>query len=119
MELKTSCSALLLHKLSFWFAKSSPQQLPCYFGIQTYGVCVLVPQLCLTLCDLMDYIARQAHLSMGFFRQEYWSGLPFPSPGDLSNQGIEPRSPALQAESFLSEPPGKPTHIYGESLLKQ
>jgi len=43
---------------------------------------------------------------VGFSRQEYWSGLPFPSPGDLSNLGIEPRSPALQA--LPSEPPGKP-----------
>jgi len=45
---------------------------------------------------------------MGLSRQEYWSGLPFPSPGDLPNPRIEPRSPALQADSFLSEPPGKP-----------
>ena len=43
-------------------------------------------------------VARQAPLSMGFSRQEYWSGLPFPSPGDLSNPGFEPRSPALQAD---------------------
>ena len=45
---------------------------------------------------------------MGFFRQEYWSGLPFPSPGDLPDPGIEPRSPALQADALTSEPPGKP-----------
>ena len=44
---------------------------------------------------------------MGFFRQEYWSGLPFPSPGDLPDPGIEPRSPALQADALTSEPPGK------------
>ena len=44
---------------------------------------------------------------MGFYRQEYWSGLPFPSPGDLLNPGIEPRSPALQADTLTSEPPGK------------
>ena len=44
---------------------------------------------------------------MGFSRQEYWSGLPFPSPGDLPDPGIEPRSPALQAEALLSEPSGK------------
>ena len=50
-------------------------------------------------------IARLAPLSMGFPRQEYWSGLPFPSPGDLPYPGIEPRSPALQAESLPSEPP--------------
>ena len=53
-------------------------------------------------------VARQALLSMGFPRQEYWSGLPFPSPGDLPNPGIKPRSPALQADSFPFEPPGKP-----------
>jgi len=45
---------------------------------------------------------------MEFFRQEYCSGLPFPSPGDLPNPGIEPGSPAVQADSLLSEPPGKP-----------
>ena len=54
-------------------------------------------------------IAHQAPLSMRFSRQEYWSGLPFPSPGDLPNPGIKPRSPALQADSLPSEPPGKPT----------
>ena len=53
-------------------------------------------------------VARQAPLSMGFSRQEYWSELPFPSPGDLPNAGIEPRSPALQADALSSEPPGKP-----------
>ena len=52
-------------------------------------------------------VAYQRPLSMGFFRQEYWSGLPFPSPGDLPNPGIEPWSPTLQANA-LSEPPGKP-----------
>jgi len=52
-------------------------------------------------------IACQAPLSMEFSRQEYWSGLPFPSPGDLPDPGIEHRSPALQADSLLSEPPGK------------
>ena len=46
---------------------------------------------------------------MGFSRQEYWSGLPFPSPGELPDPGIEPRSPALQADALTSEPPGKPT----------
>ena len=52
-------------------------------------------------------VAYQAPLSMGFSRQEYWSGLPFPSPGDLPDPGIEPWSPALQAGVLLSEPPGK------------
>ena len=57
-------------------------------------------------------VAHQAPLSVGFSRQEYWSGLPFPSPGDLPNPGIEPRSPALQADALTSEPPGKPSHHY-------
>ena len=52
-------------------------------------------------------VARQACLSLGFFRQEYWSGLLFLSPGDLPDPGIEPRSPALQADSLPCEPPGK------------
>ena len=51
-------------------------------------------------------IVHQAPLSVGFSRQEYWSGLPFPSPGVLPNPGIEPRSPALQADALTSEPPG-------------
>ena len=53
-------------------------------------------------------VAHQAPQSMEFFRQEYWSGLPFPSPGDLPNPGIKPGSPALQADALPSEPPGKP-----------
>ena len=61
-------------------------------------------------------VACQTPPSMGFSRQEYWSGLPFPSPGDLPDPGMEPGSPALQAGSLLSEPAGKPClqfmHIY-------
>ena len=53
-------------------------------------------------------VARQAPLSMEFSRQEHWSGLPFPSLGDLPNPGFESRSPVLQADSLLCEPPGKP-----------
>ena len=52
-------------------------------------------------------VAYQASPSMGFSRQDYWSGLPFPSPGDLPNPGIEPGSPALEAGTLTSEPPGK------------
>ena len=55
-------------------------------------------------------VAYKAPLSMEFSRQEYWSGLPFSSPGDLPDPGIEPRSPTLQADTLSSEPPeGKPT----------
>ena len=53
-------------------------------------------------------VARQAPLSKGFSRQEYWSGLPCPPPGDLPDPGIKPGSLALEADSLLSEPPGKP-----------
>ena len=60
-------------------------------------------------------VAQQAPLSMGFSRQEHWSGLPFPSPGDLPDPGIEPRSPALQADTLTSEPPEK-TYWSPESL---
>ena len=52
-------------------------------------------------------VAYQAPPSVGFSRQEYWSGLPFPSPGDLPDPEIEPRSPALWLDAFPSEPPGK------------
>ena len=52
-------------------------------------------------------VVYQAPLSMGFSRQGYWGGLPFPSPGDLPDPGIEPGSPTLQADALLSEPPGK------------
>ena len=53
-------------------------------------------------------VACQAPVFMGFLRQEYWSGLSYPSPRDLPDPGIEPASPALQADSLPSEPPGKP-----------
>ena len=53
-------------------------------------------------------VAYQVPPSMGFSRQEYWSGLPFPSPGDLPDPGIEPGSPTVQADAVTSEPPGKP-----------
>ena len=56
-------------------------------------------------------VAYQASPSMEFSRQEYWSGLPFPSPGHLPDPGIEPGSPALEADALTSEPPGKPDQI--------
>ena len=76
---------------------------------------VLVVQSCPALCEYMNYIAHQAPLSMKFSSQEYWSVLPFPSPGELPEPGIYPGLPALQADSLPSEPPGKP--LYAELLL--
>ena len=70
------------------------------------GAKVLVAESCLTLCDPMD-CSLQAPLSMEFSRQEHWSGLPFPFPGNLPDPGIKPGSPALQADFLPSEPPGK------------
>ena len=67
---------------------------------------VLVTKSCPTLCDPWT-ITHQASLSMEFSRQEYWSGLPCPPPGDLPDPGIEPGSPALQADTLLFEPSGK------------
>ena len=64
--------------------------------------------ICVRLFATPWTVAYQAPQSMEFSRRDYWSGLPFSSPGDLPNPGIEPRSPALQAEVLLSEPPGKP-----------
>ena len=70
-----------------------------------------------TVCDLWT-VAHKAFPSMGFSRQEYWSGLPFPSPGDLLDPGIEPRSPILQADALTSAPPGKPLNTKMQSLRK-
>ena len=67
---------------------------------------VLVAQLCLTLWPPWT-VTRQAPLSMGFSRQESWSGLPFPSPGDLPNPGMESQFPRLQVDSLTFEPLGK------------
>ena len=78
-------------------------------NISTSGhlkVKVKVALSCLTLCDTTDYTVWP--FSLEFSRPEYWSELLFPSPGDLPNAGIEPRSPTLQVDSLPAEPPGKP-----------
>ena len=74
-----------------------------------------ITQLYPTLCNPWT-VACLASLSMGFSRQEYWSGLPFPSPGDLPNSGIKPGSPALQADSLPTEPLGKSSENYPNFL---
>ena len=70
-------------------------------------VCILGAQSCQSLCNPWT-VAHQPPLSLEISRQEYWSGLPLPSPGDLPHPGIEPGSPALLADSLPSEPPRKP-----------
>ena len=79
----------------FWVLHWPPISLPLLDKVK-----VLVTQSCPTLCNPMNCSLPGSSV-MEFFRQEYWSGLPFPSPGDLPNPGIEPRSPALQADSLL------------------
>ena len=83
----------------------------CAFVCVCVHLCVYVPaQSCLTLQPPWT-VAGHVHLSMEFFRQEHWSGLPFPSPGDLPNQEIKSASfasPALAGGFFTIEPPGKP-----------
>ena len=83
-------------------------------------MCVCVYACVFVLCSVASVmsvsatlwtVVCQAPLSMGYSRQEYWSGLPCPPPRDLLNPGIELRSPALQADSLPSEPPGKPQEI--------
>ena len=69
-------------------------------------LCVLVVQSCLTLATPWT-VTHQTPLSMEFSRPEYWSGLPFPSPGNIPYLGIEPGSLVFQADSLPSEPPGK------------
>ena len=88
------------------------------------GCGCLVAKSCLTVCSSIDYIAWQAPLSMGFSRLEYWSGLPFPSPGDLPDPGsrlMPPMSPALQdslsTEQAFSKYPCPDQHNIGLARL--
>ena len=75
-------------------------------SVRELVVCCLVAKLCLTLCDPMD-CSPQAPLSMRFPRQDYWSGLSLPPPGDLSNPGTEHTYPTLVGGFFTTVPPGK------------
>ena len=74
--------------------------------------CMLGHFSCVRLFETISTVVHQAPLSLGVSRQEHWSGLSFPSPGDLSDSGIKPVSPALASEFFTTEPPGKPLCVY-------
>ena len=93
------------HFLLGWFLDVS------VFAVSVNGYfficCCLVAQLCLTLVTPWTVVAHQAPLSMGFPRQGCWDKLPYPTPGDLPNPGIDLASPALAGEFFTAEPPGK------------
>ena len=93
----------------FWTHRLNPGLPHCRQSLYCLKVKVKMKSLCRVRLFATPWtIAHQAPPSMGFSRQECWSGLPFPSPGDLPHPGIEPRSPALQADALTSEPPGKP-----------
>ena len=77
----------------------------------TCCVCVFVIQSYPTLCNLINWRLPGSSIRGIHLAREFWSVLPFPSPGDLSNPGIKSRSPALQADSSLFEPPGKPLQL--------
>ena len=82
-----------------------------YYSIYKKGkVKVVISQLCPTVCNLWT-VAHQAPMAMGFSSQEYWSGWPLPSPGDLPDPGIKLGSPTLQVDSLMSEPPGESHYI--------
>ena len=79
---------------------------------------MFVAQLCLTLCELIDCSPPGSSVLDGFSRQEYWNGLPFPSPGNLPDPGIEHGPLTLQADSLPSEPPGKLISLLGELYIQ-
>ena len=88
----------------FWFPSAFFPPTSLRLVAYVSRVCVYVAQLCPTLCDPVDCSPPGSSVH-GFSRQEYWSGLPFPSPGDLPNPRTEARSPALKADSLRPEPP--------------
>ena len=100
------CDSLRAKQNVKWLVKILTWQAKCVLGHFSLVQLIVIPWT----------VPRQAPLSIGFSRQEYWSGLPFLSPGDLPNSGIEPRSPALPADSLPSEPPGKPKNTGVGSL---
>ena len=103
------CSKPKAHsQASSWSRKTACTRLPFPFIIIRFivSLCVSVARSCPIICLTLWTIAWEGPLFIDFSRQEYWSRWPFPSPGDLPDPGIEPRSPALQADSLLSESPG-------------
>ena len=81
-------------------------------------MCVPIRFSQVQLCTAPGTVARHATLSMELSRQEYWSGLPFPFPGDLPNRRIQPSSPALAGRLFTTEPPGKPPEVWRSPYAK-
>ena len=108
-------SICLVIRLQFQILGKNTTEVMCpahglMLGTTYYQYVLLLIVYCVSCSTISDSqtLAHQSSLSMGFSRQEYWSGLPCPPPGNLPNPGVESRSPALQADSLLSEPLGKP-----------
>ena len=101
-----------------WKALPSALPTPPSTPLLLLSLCVHAQslQLCPSLCNPWT-VAHQAPLSMRFSRQEYWSGLPFLSPGDLTNPGMEPTSRALAGRFFTTEPPGKPFAVFTPGIF--
>ena len=108
-----------LHKGPTWIGPSTLTSstgrltLAIHIYIYIYASCSVVSK-----CATPWTVAHQASLSIGFPRQEYWSGLPFPSPGDLPDPGIEPRSPTLQVDSLPAELPGESVTLSDTTYFK-
>ena len=108
-KLSQRFSILLRKSIAPYRGPQSQPWLPSPLSGLCSGHCVCESLSCVWLCVAPWTAARQAPLSMGFSRQEYWDGLPFPSPGDLPDLGIEAMSPALQADSLPADPPSQDT----------
>ena len=117
MTLLSECPATFNRASTGFFFKHS-----AYFPSETFlifSVLLKTFSVIIQLFAIPWTVTHQAPLSIEFSRQEYWSGLVFPSPGDLSDPGIKPRSPALQVDSLPSEPPRKPfKNILGSRKAK-
>ena len=105
----TPCEHLICtqHHDSHWRCKQKRQKFLPTWRFRSNGESEVKLLSCVQLFVTPWTVAHQAPLSMGFSRQECWSGLPFPSPGDFPSPGIETGSPALQTDALPSEPPGK------------
>ena len=100
------------HDLQLYDSYVDPQNKPMAYRQENHRLMQVWKRQSLSRVQLFAIpwiVAHHTPLSAGFPRQEYWSELPFPSPGDLPDPGIKPRSPALAGRFFTTEPPGKPT----------
>ena len=120
-KVRSEIHLILIHlRTSHYLGLSCWLYFVCVYECVCVCVCVcvyLVTQLCLTFCDPMDCSLPAAPLSMESSKHEYWSGFPFPTPGDLLNRGFKSASlasPALAGGFFTTEPPGKP-QLYSRS----